>query len=212
MTEAKKAPDWERIEKDYRAGILSVREIAGYAGVSHTAIQKRAKTHGWERDLKAKIHAKADALVAKREVASQVASRSVETEREIIDGNAEHVADVRMAHRGDIARARRMTNKLLDELEALTDEQGTIKELITKFKDGDHEDGDAMADVLALAKKVSALPNRTKTMKELAETLKTLVGLERQAYDIVPEQGGDPSGGTPRGMGDFYADIASADA
>jgi hypothetical protein len=210
MTEAKKAPDWERIEKDYRAGILSVREIAGYAGISHTAIQKRAKTHGWERDLKAKIHAKADALVAKREVASQVASKSVETEREIIDGNAEHVADVRMAHRGDIARARRMTNKLLDELESLTDEQGTIKELIAKFKDGDHEDGDAMADVLALAKKVSALPNRTKTMKELAETLKTLVGLERQAYDIVADPTGGDAGGTPMGMGDFYADVAAA--
>lgn len=212
MTEVKVKTDWERVEKDYRAGILSVREIAGYAGVSHTAIQKRAKTYGWERDLKAKIHAKADALVAKREVASKVASRSVETEREIVDGNAESVADIRMAHRGDIARARRMTNKLLDELESLTDEQGTIKDLITKFKDGDHEDGEAMGDVLALAKKVSALPNRTKTMKELAETLKTLVALERQAYDIVPEQGGDPNGGTPRGMGDFYADIASANA
>lgn len=209
MTEVKVKTDWERVEKDYRAGILSVREIAGYAGVSHTAIQKRAKTYGWERDLKAKIHAKADALVAKREVASKVASRSVETEREIVDGNAESVADIRMAHRGDIARARRMTNKLLDELESLTDEQGTIKELIAKFKDGESEDSDAMSDALALAKKVSALPNRTKTMKELAETLKTLVALERQAYDIVPEQGGDPNGGTPRGMGDFYADIAS---
>lgn len=210
MTEAKKAPDWERIEKDYRAGILSVREIAGYAGVSHTAIQKRAKTHGWERDLKAKIHAKAEALVARREVANKVASRSVETEREIVDGNAEQVADIRMAHRGDIARGRRMVNKLLDELETLTDEQGTIKELIAKFKDGDHEDGDAMADALALAKKVSALPNRTKTMKELAETLKTLVGLERQAYDIVADPTGGDGAGTPMGMGDFYADVAAA--
>ncbi|MNG41105.1 hypothetical protein D3C84_1300670 [compost metagenome] len=47
-----------------------------------------------------------------------------------------------------------------------------------------------MADVLALAKKMSALPARTKTMKELAETLKTLVALERQAYDLDVKQGG----------------------
>lgn len=185
-----KQPDWEAIERAYRAGVLSVREIAAANEVSHTAINKRAKRDGWDRDLKAKIKAKADALVSKREVSTEVSSKQAETEREIIELNAEVIANIRMAHRGDISRSRRLTNKLLDELESLTDEQGTIKELIDQLKDGDHEDGEAMADVLALAKKMSALPARTKTMKELAETLKTLVALERQAYDLDVKQGG----------------------
>lgn len=47
------APDWERIEADYRAGLLSVREIAAANGVSHVAIGKRVKRDGWERDLNA---------------------------------------------------------------------------------------------------------------------------------------------------------------
>ncbi|MDD1131152.1 hypothetical protein [Pseudomonas shahriarae] len=186
-----KQPDWEAIERAYRAGVLSVREIAASCGVSHTAIQKRAKANGWERDLKAKIKAKADSLVAKREVATQVASKSVETEREIIEVNAEVIANIRMAHRGDISRCRSLTNKLLDELESLTDEQGTIKSLIKQFKEGEYEDGEAMADMLALANKIGALPSRTKTMKELAETLKTLVALERQAYDLDTKSGGN---------------------
>lgn len=185
-----KQPDWEAIERAYRAGVLSVREIAAAHEVSHTAINKRAKRDGWDRDLKAKIKAKADALVSKREVSTEVSSKQAETEREIIELNAEVIANIRMAHRGDISRSRRLTNKLLDELESLTDEQGTIKELIAQLKDGDHDDGEAMADVLALAKKMSALPARTKTMKELAETLKTLVALERQAYDLDVKQGG----------------------
>ncbi|MCE0860696.1 hypothetical protein PshuTeo2_36260 [Pseudomonas hunanensis] len=185
-----KQPDWEAIERAYRAGVLSVREIAAAHEVSHTAINKRAKRDGWDRDLKAKIKAKADALVSRREVSTEVSSKQAETEREIIELNAEVIANIRMAHRGDISRSRRLTNKLLDELESLTDEQGTIKELIDQLKDGDHEDGEAMADVLALAKKMSALPARTKTMKELAETLKTLVALERQAYDLDVKQGG----------------------
>ncbi|MCE1053403.1 hypothetical protein [Pseudomonas alloputida] len=185
-----KQPDWEAIERAYRAGVLSVREIAAAHEVSHTAINKRAKREGWDRDLKAKIKAKADALVSKREVSTEVSSKQAETEREIIELNAEVIANIRMAHRGDISRSRRLTNKLLDELESLTDEQGTIKELIDQLKDGDHEDGEAMADVLALAKKMSALPARTKTMKELADTLKTLVALERQAYDLDVKQGG----------------------
>jgi hypothetical protein len=184
-----KQPDWERIEQLFRAGLLSVREIAAACGVSHTAINKRSKAEGWDRDLNAKIKAKADSLVSKREVSTKVSTETLATERGIVEANAEVIADIRMAHRTDIGRSRRLANKLLDELESLTDEQGTIKELIAQLKDGDQDDGDAMADVLALANKMSALPNRTKTMKELAETLKTLVALERQAYDLDTKAG-----------------------
>lgn len=186
-----KQPDWERIEQLFRAGLLSVREIASASGVSHTAINKRAKAEGWERDLKAKIKAKADSLVSKREVSSKVSTETLATERGIVEANAEVIADIRMAHRTDIGRSRRMANKLLDELEGLTDEQGTMKELIAQLKDSDNGEGPDMSDVLALASKMASLPSRTKTMKELAETLKTLVLLERQAYDLDSKTGGN---------------------
>ncbi|MFJ7792316.1 hypothetical protein [Pseudomonas sp. NPDC096950] len=185
-----KQPDWERIEQLFRAGLLSVREIAAACGVSHTAINKRSKAEGWDRDLNAKIKAKADSLVSKREVSTKVSTETLATERGIVEANAEVIADIRMAHRTDIGRSRRLANKLLDELESLTDEQGSIKSLIKQFKEGDHEDGEAMADMLALANKIGALPSRTKTMRELAETLKTLVALERQAYDLDTKAGG----------------------
>jgi hypothetical protein len=188
---AAKQPDWERIEQLFRAGLLSVREIASASGVSHTAINKRAKAEGWERDLKAKIKAKADSLVSKREVSSKVSTEALATERGIVEANAEVIADIRMAHRTDIGRSRRLANKLLDELEGLTDEQGTMKELIAQLKDAGSEDGPDMSDVLALASKMASLPSRTKTMKELAETLKTLVLLERQAYDLDAKAGAD---------------------
>lgn len=41
--------DWERIEGDYRAGILSLREIAEAGGCTEGAIRKRAKRDGWDR-------------------------------------------------------------------------------------------------------------------------------------------------------------------
>jgi predicted DNA-binding protein YlxM (UPF0122 family) len=43
--------DWEAIEREYRAGQLSVREIARQYAVSEGAIRKRAKAEGWERAL-----------------------------------------------------------------------------------------------------------------------------------------------------------------
>ncbi|MBJ2203949.1 hypothetical protein [Pseudomonas carnis] len=201
-----KQPDWERIEQLFRAGLLSVREIAAACGVSHTAINKRSKAEGWDRDLNAKIKAKADSLVSKREVSTKVSTETLATERGIVEANAEVIADIRMAHRTDIGRSRRLANKLLDELESLTDEQGTIKELIAQFKEGAHEDGDAMADVLALAQKMGALPSRTKTMKELSETLKTLVLLERQAYDLDTKSGGTDADELSKLMDDLSKD------
>ncbi|KAF0255918.1 hypothetical protein [Pseudomonas putida] len=182
-----KQPDWEAIERAYRAGVLSVREIAAAHEVSHTAINKRAKRDGWDRDLKAKIKAKADALVSKREVSTEVSSKQAETEREIIELNAEVIANIRMAHRGDISRSRRLTNKLLDELEGLTDNRGLFEELGELMRNPDDNGQDKRND---LYNKIIDLPGRTKTMKELAETLKTLVALERQAYDLDAKQGG----------------------
>lgn len=204
----KKPTDWERIEQLYRAGVLSVREIAVTCGTSHTAINKRAKAHGWERDLKAKIKAKADALVSKAEVSTKVSTETLATERGIVDANAQVIADIRMAHRTDIGRSRRLANKLLDELEGLTEEQGTLKELIAQLKDSD--EGADMSDVLALASKMSSLPSRTKTMKELAETLRNLVILERQAYGIDANPEDDTK--APAGLGHFYGDLGAGNA
>lgn len=172
-------PDWERIEQLFRAGLLSVREIASACGVSHTAINKRAKAEGWERDLKAKIKAKADSLVSKREVSSKVSTEQLATERGIVEANAEVIASIRLAHRSDIGRSRRLANKLLEELEAMTDDNGTLRELIDQLADAE-----GPSSLLEIAQKVAGLPGRSKVMKELSETLKTLILLERQAYNL----------------------------
>lgn len=173
--------DWERIEYDYRAGLLSIREIASQHGITHGAINKRAKKEGWERDLKAKIKAKADSLVSKQLVSTEVSTKRADTEREIIASNAEVIASVRMAHRGDISRSRRLTNKLLDELEALTDNRELYDELGELLHNPDDRGTDRLNDIYH---KVISLPGRTKAMKELADTLKVLVTIERQAYGL----------------------------
>lgn len=200
----KKPTDWERIEQLYRAGVLSVREIGAACGVSHTAINKRAKAGGWDRDLQAKIKAKADALVSKAEVSKQVSTEVVATERAIVEANAKVIADIRIAHRTDIGRSRELANKLLDELEDITDERGTLRELIEQLK----ENEDVDTAMLELASKMSSLPSRTKTMKELAETLKHLILLERQAYGM--DQAPEEEDKVPSGLGHFYGEPSNA--
>ena len=184
----KQAVDWERIEQLYRAGLLSVREIAATCGVSHTAINKRAKAGSWDRDLKAKIQAKADSLVSKAEVSKEVSTQALATERGIVEANAQVIANIRIAHRTDIGRSRRLANKLLDELEGLTDNRDLFDRLGELLRSEDDKGQDKRND---LYMKVIDLPARTKTMKELAETLKNLIALERQAYDVGAEKPGD---------------------
>lgn len=212
MTDVKPRADWERIELDYRAGILTLREMASVGGVTEGAIRKRAKRDAWTRDLAGKIKSKADDLVRREEVRKAVRKDTILSERVLVNGAAQLIADVRIGHKTHILRALNLLNKLFDDLEDLGDEQERIRDMIDHLKE-EGDDGDSMSKIIELANRISSLPSRSKVMKELVDTLKNLIALERQAYDIVAEVGGDPAGGTPRGMGDFYADVAAtADA
>ena len=54
----KNPTDWALIEREYRAGQLSIAEIARQSGITRGAIQKRAKRDGWARDLLPAVQAK----------------------------------------------------------------------------------------------------------------------------------------------------------
>ncbi|EKN5163599.1 hypothetical protein DVP14_17170 [Yersinia enterocolitica] len=179
-------PDWEAIESAYRAGLMSIREIASQHGITHGAINKRAKRDGWERDLKAKIKSKADALVSKREVSTQVSTGKALSERILIEANAEVIANVRMEHRGDIRRAREITNALFDELGAECADIEALRKLGELMLQPDENGRDRLNEVY---QSIIALPERVKAVKALSDAMKNLIGLERQAYDIGDDKG-----------------------
>ena len=189
---AKKETDWEAVEGAYRAGLLSLREMSQEYGVSHVAIKKRADKEGWTRDLTAKIKAKAEALVNSREVNGGVNSKPLVNETEIVNANAEVIANIRLSHRKDISRSRNVVMKLLGELEISTDNIDLFEELGEIMRSPDDKGQDKRNDIY---NKVISMSGRTKTMKDLADSLKTLVALERQAYGLdteVKNQDDDP--------------------
>jgi len=195
------SPDWEAIESAYRAGLMSIREIASQHGITHGAINKRAKRDGWERDLKAKIKAKADALVSKREVSKQVSTETATNERILIEANAEVIANVRMEHRGDIRRARNIARSLFGELEAQCADVGAMEQLGDLMFSPDDKGQDKLNEIYH---KVISMPGRVKSIKDLSDTLKTLIGLERQAYDIDGPTGDEAS----KKLSDLMDDLA----
>lgn len=54
----RKTIDWEAIERDYRAGLKTLRQIADEHSITHAAVNKRAKIQGWSRDLQLKAPGK----------------------------------------------------------------------------------------------------------------------------------------------------------
>ncbi|MBY5301438.1 hypothetical protein FP371_24855 [Citrobacter freundii] len=160
----------------------------------YTAISKRAKKESWDRDLQARIQAKADALVTKREVAKKVTTEKLVTERQIVEANAEVIANVRMEHRSDIRRARTLTNSLLEELESECSDVDALNQLGELLRREDDKGMDKLND---LYHKIISLPGRVKAMKDLADSLKNLIALERQAYSLD-----DPDAGKQSPIGD----------
>ena len=183
----KAQPDWERIELDYRAGIKTLRQIADEHGITHGAINKRARRNGWERDLSWKINAKADAMVSKALVSTPVSTESQIAERQVIEAAATAVADIRLAHRHDIRRARTLTNALLNELEQQTDPNtlAMLQELGELLRREDDNGNDRRNDLYV---KVISLSERSKTMKTLADSLRVMVDMERTAFGMDKDQ------------------------
>lgn len=140
--------DWAGIERDYRAGVMTVREIARWYGVSHTAINKKSKEQGWERKPKAQSPFE--------EAKSQ---RSAPMQGEILPPPS--VKPEALTDRG-----RLLAGRLMEELESVTTHAGELEDMICQ------EEGDPRRRQ-ALLKAIS-LGERAKTMKDIALTMKTL--------------------------------------
>ncbi len=82
-----------------------------------------------------------------------------------------------MEHRGDIRRARTLANSLFDELEAECADIGALRKLGALMLEPDENGRDRLPCHHQYA-------GRVKSMKALSETLKNLIGLERQAYSM----------------------------
>lgn len=112
-----KQPDWEAIERAYRAGLLSVRAIGESHGVNHATILKRAKKEDWKRDLTDQVRA-----ATKQKVTTAVTTKSnhskVVTDAEIIEEASDQAAAVVLAHRAGLAQWRSLANKLSEALAA----------------------------------------------------------------------------------------------
>ncbi|MGM0984882.1 MAG: helix-turn-helix domain-containing protein [Pseudomonadota bacterium] len=107
--------DWEGCKVDYRAGQVSIRQLAAKHGIPESTVRSKAKAEGWQRDLTD------DVRQATREKLSRTSRSEVahDDEQEIIEQASSDAAEMVMDHRRAIARWRRISQRLADTLERI---------------------------------------------------------------------------------------------
>ncbi|WP_460093717.1 hypothetical protein [Pseudomonas sp. S2_B03] len=173
-----KQPNWEAIERAYRAGSLSIRTIAERQGVSDTAIRKKAKALGWARDLSDQVRKEVRSKLVRGEVRNDQGA-NCELDAEIIEEAAEEGARVVRSHRRDIRKATTLANLLMDDLLSTIQRREEIEEDI-EAETSEDNNGMRRASMLAAV----SLPSNSKTLFQLSSAMKNLQVLERQAYSL----------------------------
>lgn len=178
--DSKPLADWCVIELDYRAGIKTLRQIAGEHGITHGAINNRAKAEGWSRDLSARIDSRVQAKLSKR-----VSRKSTEAENQFVEKASDLVANAIIGQRRSIGRARDAIRYLFGKLEGLMDNINQLDHMATILAD---QDGGAMQEQL---RKVASLSSQADLAKKLSESLRVLIELECRVLrikDDTPER------------------------
>ncbi|MDR3449530.1 MAG: hypothetical protein P4M15_07275 [Alphaproteobacteria bacterium] len=115
MSEGKRpAIDWERIESEYRAGQLSIREIARTYQVDEKAVRTRAAKCGWTRALADKVRER----VKEKLVRSESPHPLRASDADIVEAASLRGLAVVTSHRKDLAQLHALKRIILDRLAA----------------------------------------------------------------------------------------------
>lgn len=178
--------DMERLEADYRAGVMTMREIGALHGISGQAVHKHAKVNKWARDLTERVRQTAAAKLATQ---AQHQAKMPAAEAAAVEASAQAITNVVLGHRTDIARARRLAMSLLGELE----EQGQRLDpaMFDRMLSAAGLSGQDAANLRKRIESSLALGNRVSTLQQLVTVLGRAIELERAAFGVAMP-GSDP--------------------
>lgn len=174
--------DWEKIEPDIRAGILSLREIGRKHNVPLTTVRKHIKEKNVKRDLTAKIKEK----VRTKLVLTQVRTSGANDDQ-VVEEVSDQVVAIQVSHRKDIRQAKTTVMILQDELLSAIQHRVEIEGSIQ-----DETKEDSKGKRRATMLNAVSLPSHSLVAKNLSVALKHLIGLERQAFSMDEEPPDDP--------------------
>lgn len=187
-----KFTDWIAIEKDYRAGLKTLRTIADEHGITEGAIRKRAKRDLWTRNLDEKIQQRAQEKVRKELVRKPGTQLVPETEKRTVEDYSDVVATVDLIQRDDVKIAMDTSRGLLSELALMCDPRfkDALEWLVQQHDEsGPTSSGGWKNDKTAeLYRYIVSHPGRVKAAKEIAATHGVYIPIQRKMYKLDADE------------------------
>lgn len=167
--------DWQAVEREYRAALLSNRELADKHGCSEAAVRKRAKAGGWQKDLSAMIRKRVANKVAQAPARrkrndpppqqdEKRAERQEAVDEQIVEDASSAIAEIISEHHEVLSKTRERVERVFGGLDKLLDEMEKAK---------DEEDRQSM-----LARSAKLLELHTRTLERILKLERVSYGLD----------------------------------
>lgn len=172
--------DWDAVERDFRTGKFTSRELGAKYGVSHVAVTKRAKAKGWAQDLTEHIRQATNAKLTAALVTNEV-NGSFQKVTNVVAAAVEVNAQVILGHRTGLKRITSIKETLLNHIEQAAQQLPDLAEVIEMVRSPDENGIDRANDAM---KKVLGRSALVDDLKKLAEVEERVRKGEREAYAI----------------------------
>lgn len=166
----------------YRAG-RPIEDVARDIEVPKARLFDYFSDNGISRDLTKQIHDRATDILNRGE-ADPDNGLMPTTDEEVIAINATLQAALIRQHRDDINKFRRLAMQMLNEIEHQTINPDLYEDLGTILRSENKDGVDKVNDVY---QRVISTPGRVDGIKKLAEVLKILITLEREAFGMYSD-------------------------
>lgn len=180
--------DWEAVERDYRLGKYSLRELEAKHGANNAAISRKVKSEGWTKDLSEAVNQATNARLMQEMVSKEISANQQSVSTAVL-AVAEVNTRVILGHRTGLQRITAVKERLLDQIEQAAAQMPDLAEVIELVRKEDDNGIDRANDALRKAMSRSSLID---DLKKLAEVDEKVRKGEREAFNI-PAIGTEPA-------------------
>lgn len=176
----KRRTDWDAVERDYRTGRFTLRELETKYEVNNSTISRRADKHGWTQDLSTAIKQATNAKLIQSIVAAEC-STAQQNAADTVLAAAEVNKQVILGHRHGLQELTQVKRTLLDQIQQAAALLPDLAEVIEMVRQPDDNGIDRANDALRKAMSRSALVD---DLKKLADVDEKVRKGEREAFGL----------------------------
>jgi hypothetical protein len=186
------AIEWDLIERQFRLGQKTNKQLASEFGVQPSTIGRRAEKFGWVADKREAVDTATNSLLI--QAASGKANANATPTQLEIKVAAQTNADVVLSHRKGLQRMARLRDNLIAEVEAVTDNQAEFQKLGELLDEsGPDARGIWKKDKAnEIYRRVISLSGRVEDVKKLAEIDERVRKGQREAFNLDKQEAGGP--------------------